>query len=140
MQRNRRGSLATMGRDWPNVAGPTSQTCRIVEKGSGAGNSSKSGKPDSSAAARSSLLGIRRSEGDQGCAISQTLLTTRCKRRRANPAFVKNKSASSLRSEEHTSELQSHHDLVCCRLLEKKNIKTQNHFSTTHATKAYNHI
>src|SRR5437773_6947010 len=29
-----------------------------------------------------------------------------------------------LRSEEHTSELQSHHDLVCRLLLEKKN-KTQ---------------
>ena len=26
------------------------------------------------------------------------------------------------RSEEHTSELQSHHDLVCRLLLEKKNI------------------
>src|SRR5437667_6713391 len=30
--------------------------------------------------------------------------------------------ASSLRSEEHTSELQSHHDLVCRLLLEKKKI------------------
>src|SRR5208283_6031500 len=30
-----------------------------------------------------------------------------------------------LRSEEHTSELQSHHDLVCRLLLEKKN-KNQN--------------
>src|SRR5437667_7272966 len=29
-----------------------------------------------------------------------------------------------LRSEEHTSELQSHHDLVCRLLLEKKNTKT----------------
>src|SRR5437667_4911111 len=28
-----------------------------------------------------------------------------------------------LRSEEHTSELQSHHDLVCRLLLEKKNRK-----------------
>src|SRR5277367_6877731 len=28
---------------------------------------------------------------------------------------------SSIRSEEHTSELQSHHDLVCRLLLEKKN-------------------
>src|SRR5437667_6856360 len=28
------------------------------------------------------------------------------------------------RSEEHTSELQSHHDLVCRLLLEKKKIKT----------------
>jgi len=29
-----------------------------------------------------------------------------------------------LRSEEHTSELQSHHDLVCRLLLEKKNLHT----------------
>jgi len=29
------------------------------------------------------------------------------------------------RSEEHTSELQSHHDLVCRLLLEKKNTKRQ---------------
>src|SRR5437773_7166287 len=31
---------------------------------------------------------------------------------------------SELRSEEHTSELQSHHDLVCRLLLEKKNVVT----------------
>src|SRR5437773_6728175 len=31
--------------------------------------------------------------------------------------------ASRLRSEEHTSELQSHHDLVCRLLLEKKKKK-----------------
>src|SRR6266540_6652707 len=31
---------------------------------------------------------------------------------------------SGLRSEEHTSELQSHHDLVCRLLLEKKKKKT----------------
>src|SRR5437773_5905139 len=31
-----------------------------------------------------------------------------------------------LRSEEHTSELQSHHDLVCRLLLEKKKIKENN--------------
>src|SRR5437773_12187141 len=31
-----------------------------------------------------------------------------------------------LRSEEHTSELQSHHDLVCRLLLEKKKKKTNN--------------
>ena len=30
-----------------------------------------------------------------------------------------------IRSEEHTSELQSHHDLVCRLLLEKKKNKTQ---------------
>src|SRR5471032_3445118 len=32
------------------------------------------------------------------------------------------------RSEEHTSELQSHHDLVCRLLLEKKKKKTTNKF------------
>src|SRR5437773_5370654 len=32
---------------------------------------------------------------------------------------------ASVRSEEHTSELQSHHDLVCRLLLEKKNTKQQ---------------
>src|SRR5437773_9660215 len=31
------------------------------------------------------------------------------------------RSGSTIRSEEHTSELQSHHDLVCRLLLEKKN-------------------
>src|SRR5437773_8775796 len=40
------------------------------------------------------------------------------------PAFSLRRSASSTanssRSEEHTSELQSHHDLVCRLLLEKK--------------------
>src|SRR5437773_9033075 len=34
------------------------------------------------------------------------------------------------RSEEHTSELQSHHDLVCRLLLEKK--KKQTHTKQTH--------
>src|SRR5437773_10786029 len=38
-----------------------------------------------------------------------------------NPAFCKaGSSHPSARSEEHTSELQSHHDLVCRLLLEKK--------------------
>src|SRR5260221_3312171 len=33
-----------------------------------------------------------------------------------------------IRSEEHTSELQSHSDLVCRLLLEKKNVKSLNLF------------
>src|SRR5437773_8616895 len=37
------------------------------------------------------------------------------------------------RSEEHTSELQSHHDLVCRLLLEKKK-KKQDHNKTTLST------
>src|SRR5437667_8256751 len=32
-----------------------------------------------------------------------------------------------LRSEEHTSELQSHHDLVCRLLLEKKHTTSESH-------------
>src|SRR5260221_5228626 len=36
-----------------------------------------------------------------------------------------------LRSEEHTSELQSHSDLVCRLLLEKKNHSSTNRLSTT---------
>src|SRR5436190_18133506 len=42
-----------------------------------------------------------------------------------------------LRSEEHTSELQSHSDLVCRLLLEKKKnkTKTQKHNYDTHTTK-----
>src|SRR5437667_7470518 len=43
----------------------------------------------------------------------------RCRRRRAATARLGPSSGS--RSEEHTSELQSHHDLVCRLLLEKKN-------------------
>src|SRR5437773_7739195 len=35
--------------------------------------------------------------------------------------------AAALRSEEHTSELQSHHDLVCRLLLEKKKSENQLH-------------
>src|SRR5260221_6643257 len=36
-----------------------------------------------------------------------------------------------LRSEEHTSELQSHSDLVCRLLLEKKNTSLPNHVYTS---------
>src|SRR5438034_8182664 len=40
-------------------------------------------------------------------------------------------SSSNLRSEEHTSELQSHSDLVCRLLLEKKKKKNSNiHYNT----------
>src|SRR5437773_3583644 len=47
--------------------------------------------------------------------------------------------AATERSEEHTSELQSHHDLVCRLLLEKKKKKNNynNIFSSTTQT---NHI
>src|SRR5438034_3669697 len=34
--------------------------------------------------------------------------------------FLRNRSSPAIRSEEHTSELQSHSDLVCRLLLEKK--------------------
>src|SRR5215204_7456642 len=38
------------------------------------------------------------------------------------------------RSEEHTSELQSHSDLVCRLLLEKKKTKTENSMPQSHRT------
>src|SRR5438034_7923108 len=43
----------------------------------------------------------------------------------ARAARARRLRASSARSEEHTSELQSHSDLVCRLLLEKKKKKTQ---------------
>src|SRR5437667_1482313 len=46
--------------------------------------------------------------------------------------------SSCARSEEHTSELQSHHDLVCRLLLEKKK-KTQNtHTAQQHKPRTQN--
>src|SRR5437773_6850114 len=39
------------------------------------------------------------------------------------------------RSEEHTSELQSHHDLVCRLLLEKKKNKVKRSNKSKHKTK-----
>src|SRR5437773_7311565 len=40
-------------------------------------------------------------------------------------------SVNTSRSEEHTSELQSHHDLVCRLLLEKKKTTNARHNATT---------
>src|SRR5438034_5225894 len=47
--------------------------------------------------------------------------------------------AASLRSEEHTSELQSHSDLVCRLLLEKKKKSTENGDVTTIASSTDQH-
>src|SRR5437667_5428992 len=50
-------------------------------------------------------------------------------------------SSTSLRSEEHTSELQSHHDLVCRLLLEKKKKKNIKIIKLQNITKSlYNMI
>src|SRR5208283_6247775 len=43
------------------------------------------------------------------------------------------------RSEEHTSELQSHHDLVCRLLLEKKKNNDQHHTNPTKKQKQKKH-
>ena len=40
----------------------------------------------------------------------------------SEPQIIKVNAWNNLRSEEHTSELQSHSDLVCRLLLEKKNM------------------
>src|SRR5438132_10454017 len=57
-----------------------------------------------------------------------TLFRSRCRRRRCaltrcSTRWISCRSAPT-RSEEHTSELQSHSDLVCRLLLEKKKKKT----------------
>src|SRR5437667_4937313 len=62
--------------------------------------------------------------------------TRRAPRCRCRPAAGPGRSRSSARarrSEEHTSELQSHHDLVCRLLLEKKKnnqVNSINHIKT----------
>src|SRR5437868_12969493 len=43
-----------------------------------------------------------------------------------------------VRSEEHTSELQSRFDLVCRLLLEKKKIKTR--YNTHHSGRSFTHV
>jgi len=53
----------------------------------------------------------------------RTLAATACVLLTAAAGFAAD--AIILRSEEHTSELQSHHDLVCRLLLEKKNKRTK---------------
>src|SRR5437773_3738354 len=45
--------------------------------------------------------------------------------RATNKTAYEGANANKARSEEHTSELQSHHDLVCRLLLEKKKKKTK---------------
>src|SRR5437773_8431463 len=58
--------------------------------------------------------------------------------RRGGRAVFLNHDASRFRktrSEEHTSELQSHHDLVCRLLLEKKKTKPQPHKTPTQNNK-----
>src|SRR5437773_12556732 len=60
----------------------------------------------------------QRSDRSSGMTTAKSGLPDRCAARYADEI------AARLRSEEHTSELQSHHDLVCRLLLEKKK-KTQ---------------
>src|SRR5438034_5418617 len=58
------------------------------------------------------------SNGGRSTSPSRSLESSRGRGPRARPA------TASSRSEEHTSELQSHSDLVCRLLLEKKKHKT----------------
>src|SRR5438094_1515404 len=56
----------------------------------------------------------------------RTACTARSTRPSSQPARRSPPAASSARSEEHTSELQSPYDLVCRLLLEKKKKKRKN--------------
>src|SRR5260221_5383529 len=53
--------------------------------------------------------------------------------RRHHPAAVDPRTAAAGRSEEHTSELQSHSDLVCRLLLEKKKTSPETPRNCHHA-------
>src|SRR5260221_9497971 len=68
-------------------------------------NFAKKGRPDSIWAERNSSAGCGNGKSAMGASLSSS-------------------SKSSARSEEHTSELQSHSDLVCRLLLEKKKKNT----------------
>src|SRR5471032_3437970 len=57
------------------------------------------------------------------CAASATTGTTTSRTGSAPSTLPRASSPTASRSEEHTSELQSHHDLVCRLLLEKKKKK-----------------
>src|SRR5947207_5389487 len=57
----------------------------------------------------------RQREPVEGLARADVILITRCEASDLAPAIERE-----VRSEEHTSELQSHSDLVCRLLLEKK--------------------
>src|SRR5438034_8816533 len=78
-----------------------------------------------------SVLVIRPAEGDPMAAFGKPKFgvlkalkasSRICARRRSRITvfFTRERSQSTVRSEEHTSELQSHSDLVCRLLLEKK--------------------
>src|SRR5438132_9613239 len=58
----------------------------------------------------------------------------RCTRRRASARAPQDSPSARLRSEEHTSELQSHSDLVCRLLLEKKKKKSNEYTLLTQLT------
>src|SRR5207237_8165686 len=66
------------------------------------------------------------------CILSRPRQTARHGLRRGRPAVYRRVEGHALRSEEHTSELQSHLNLVCRLLLGKKNTSAKS--STTSKT------
>src|SRR5438034_5007286 len=77
-------------------------------------------------AARAALASVGRAGGDV-----EVLVVGDDAIRRLNAAWR----GVRRRSEEHTSELQSHSDLVCRLLLEKKKTNTTNHRTRTNKTR-----
>src|SRR5947207_7486625 len=62
-----------------------------------------------------------------------------CQRHPAGGQFARGGCATQARSEEHTSELQSHSDLVCRLLLEKKKKKKKVRHRTNCSTERMTH-
>src|SRR5690606_41978853 len=69
---------------------------------------------------RSSNVTVRPSTASSACCCLVSALPGSVKMR-TKSAFVSGDSSTRIRSEEHTSELQSRENLVCRLLLEKKN-------------------
>src|SRR5438034_7922681 len=71
------------------------------------------------------LLGVRRQQRTQATAPADLLENSPVRDRQARVLILQR----CRRSEEHTSELQSHSDLVCRLLLEKKKKKNDNPYT-----------
>src|SRR5437667_7620357 len=77
---------------------------------------------------RALALSVERSMADLGLCLSDFMVLEALLHK--GPLTISEIVSGPLRSEEHTSELQSHHDLVCRLLLEKKKQKCTQSNST----------
>src|SRR5437667_5701297 len=75
---------------------------------------------------------VMKSQSSKSFHLVITLVAVTLLSLRATAALAQQAESQVMRSEEHTSELQSHHDLVCRLLLEKKKKKKKRRNNTTY--------